>query len=241
MSELLHLWIGPLSAYGIKIIRIILIVIGLMLTGKVGSRLINGLMRPGRIPGVWDERRIKTMRGLFKSMLRYVLYFVGAIMILSELNVNTSSILAGAGIIGLAVGFGAQNLVRDVVTGFFILFEDQFAVGDYVTIAGVTGTVEDMGLRVTKIREATGELQIISNGEIKQVSNMSRGAMSVLVEVRVAREQDLDRVTAVIEAAVRKVADEHREIVLEEPRVLGVSGFEGAGVSLQVVPHRRHH
>jgi small-conductance mechanosensitive channel len=90
-------------------------------------------------------------------------------MILSELNVDTRSILAGVGIIGLAAGIGAQNLVRDVVTGFFILFEDQFAVGDYVNIAGVTGTVEDMGLRVTKVREATGDLHIISNGEIKQV------------------------------------------------------------------------
>jgi small conductance mechanosensitive channel len=93
-------------------------------------------------------------------------------MILSELNVNTGSILAGVGVVGLAVGIGAQGLVKDVVNGFFILFEDQFAVGDYVNIAGVTGTVEDMGLRVTKIREATGDLHIISNGEITQVTRL---------------------------------------------------------------------
>jgi small conductance mechanosensitive channel len=161
-----------LMAYGDKVIRILLIIVGLILTGKIGNRLINGLMRPGRIPGVWDERRVRTMSGLIKSLLRYVLYFIGVIMILSELNVDTRSILAGAGIIGLAVGIGAQSLVRDVVTGFFILFEDQFAVGDRVTIAGVSGTVEDLGLRVTKIRDATGELHIISNGEIKQVSRL---------------------------------------------------------------------
>ena len=153
MPKLLDIWIGLLTAfpfiniqvYGVKTIRILLIVVGLMLAGQIGNRLINGLMRPGRIPGAWDERRIKTLRGVIKSLLRYALYFVGAIMILSELNVDTRSILAGAGIIGLAVGIGAQNLVRDVVTGFFILFEDQFAVGDYVSIAGVTGTVEEHG------------------------------------------------------------------------------------------------
>jgi small conductance mechanosensitive channel len=180
MPKVLGLWIGLLTVfptidiqvYGIKAIRILLIIVGLMLAGRIGSRLISGLMRPGRIPGIWDERRINTMRGLIKSLLRYTLYFVGAIMILSELNVNTSSILAGAGIVGLAVGFGAQNLVRDVVTGFFILLEDQFAVGDNVSIADVTGTVEDMGLRVTKIRDATGDLHIISNGEIKQVTRL---------------------------------------------------------------------
>ncbi|MGD0622404.1 MAG: mechanosensitive ion channel domain-containing protein [Thermacetogeniaceae bacterium] len=179
MLRLLNFWIlliaflnSNIQVYGVKAIRILLIIAGLILTGKVGKRLINGLMRQGRIPGTWNERRIKTLRGVIQSLLRYTLYFVGAIMILSELNVDTRSILAGAGIIGLAVGIGAQNLVRDVVTGFFILFEDQFAVGDYVTIAGVTGTVEDMGLRVTKIREATGELNIISNGEIKQVARL---------------------------------------------------------------------
>ena len=242
MPRLLDIWISLLTTfpannvaiYGVKVVRILLIIIGLILAGQIGSRLIGGLMRPDRIPGTWDERRIKTIRGLVKSLLRYTLYFVGAIMILSELNVDTRSILAGAGIVGLAIGFGAQNLVRDVITGFFILFEDQFAVGDYVTIAGVTGTVEDMGLRVTKIREATGELHIVANGEIKQVTNMARGAMGVLVEVSVAYDQDLDEATAVIETAAGRVADASREVVLEEPRVLGVSGFGEAGVTLQV-------
>jgi small conductance mechanosensitive channel len=242
MAKLLGLWIGLLTAfptvdielYGIKIVRIMLILVGLILAGRAGGQLINGLLRLDRIPGSWNERRVKTLRGLIRSLLRYALYFVGAIMVLSELNVNTSSILAGAGIIGLAVGFGAQNLVRDVVTGFFILFEDQFAIGDYVTIAGVTGTVEDMGMRVTKIRESSGILHIISNGAISEVTNMARGAMGALVEISVDGHQDLNRVTVTIETAIRMVADAHREIVVEEPRVLGVSGFSGGNVTLQV-------
>lgn len=242
MSKLLGLWADLLAAYpdvdftayGVRAIRILAIIAGLIIAGKVGSRLINGLMRPDRIPGVWDESRIRTMRGLVNSLLRYSLYFIGTVMVLDELGVPTSSVLAGAGIVGLAIGFGAQNLVRDVITGFFILFEDQFVVGDYVTIAGITGTVEDIGLRVTRIREATGELHIISNGEIKQVANMCRGPIGVLVEVSIAYEQDLDRVIETIEDAVRRVAAEHREMVLEEPRVLGVSGFGDTGVILQV-------
>ncbi len=180
MLRLLNFWIlliaflnSNIRVYGVKAIRILLIIAGLILVGKIGNRLINGLLREGRIPGTWNERRIKTLRDVGQSMLRYALYFVGAIMILSELNVDARSILAGAGIVGLAAGIGAQNLMRDVVTGFFILFEDQFAVGDYVNIAGITGTVEDMGLRVTKIREANGDLHIISNGEIRQVARLN--------------------------------------------------------------------
>ncbi|MGD0152537.1 MAG: mechanosensitive ion channel family protein [Thermacetogeniaceae bacterium] len=238
MPRLLNLWLGLLTTlpagniavynYSVKLIRILLIIVGLILAGQVGNRLISGILRPDRIPGNWGESRIKTMRGLVRSLLRYALYFVGAIMILP------TSVLAGAGILGLAIGFGAQSLVKDVITGFFILFEDQFAVGDYVTVSGVTGTVEDIGLRVSKIRESTGELHIVSNGEIRQVTNMARGAMGVLVEVSVPYKQDLDEATAVIEAAAGRVADANRSVVLEDPRVLGVSSFGEAGVILQV-------
>ncbi len=244
MPRLLSLWLSLLTAlpagniavynYSVKVLRILLIIAGLILAGQVGNRLISGLLRPDRIPGNWGERRIKTMRGLVKSLLRYTLYFVGAIMVIHELGLNMTSVLAGASILGLAIGFGAQSLVRDVVTGFFILFEDQFAVGDYVTVAGVTGTVEDMGLRVSKIRGSTGELYIVSNGEIRQVTNMSRGAMGVLVEVSVPYKQDLDEVTAIIEAAAGRTADANRSVVLEDPQVLGVSSFGEAGVVLQV-------
>jgi small-conductance mechanosensitive channel len=178
MLWLLNFWVlltvfltSNIQVYGIKVIRILLIIAGLVLTGKIGNRLIGGLVN--RIPGTWNERRVKTLRDVGKSLLRYTLYFVGSIMVLSELNVDASSILAGAGVVGLAAGIGAQTLVKDVVTGFFILLEDQFAVGDCVSIAGVTGTVEDMGLRVTKLREATGDLHIISNGEIRQVTRLS--------------------------------------------------------------------
>lgn len=242
MHEFLNTWSvllasfpeDQLTRYGIILLRILMIIVGVGLTGRLGRRLIDGILHPGRIPGTWDERRVRTLRGLAQSLLRYSLYFFGGMIILPELGVPTASLLAGAGILGLAVGFGAQNLVRDVITGFFILFEDQYGVGDYVTIAGMTGVVEEMGLRVTKVRESTGELHIVPNGEIKQVTNFSRGGMGVVVDVYVAYEEDLTRASAVIEQACRSAAEGNQDVVLEAPHLLGVTELGELGVTLRV-------
>src|SRR5690606_38145008 len=104
-------------------------------------------------------------------------------------GVDTRSILAAAGILGLAVGFGAQNLVRDLVTGFFILSEDQFAVGDYITAAGVSGVVDSVGIRTTRLRDFGGELHIIPNGRIEQVTNHMGPAMRMMFTVRISYEE----------------------------------------------------
>lgn len=236
MPEWSALWHFPeqrLAEYGITAVRILLIFLGIKVAGGVGRRLIDGILKPKHLPGSWNERRVKTVSGLIKSLLRYALYFCGGMMILAEVGVNTTSILAGAGVVGLAVGFGAQNLVRDVITGFFILFEDQYGVGDYISVAGITGTVEEMGLRVTRVRGGNGELHIIPNGEIKQVTNFSRGGMGVLVEVDLDYETDLDRATEVIEAACREVS-EGNPVVVEAPVVLGVARLGRSSVTLQV-------
>ena len=210
------------------------IILTIAIIGKIGVRLIDSLMRPDRLPGTWDERRVNTLRGLARSLLKYSLYFIGGVMLLDELGVPTTSILAGAGILGLAVGFGAQNLVRDVITGFFILFEDQFAVGDYVTVSGVTGTVNEMGLRVTRVQSWTGEMHIIPNGKIEQVTNYSRGGMGVLLEVNVAYEVDLDQAIDVINIDCHDMAQEKADQVVEEPQVLGVTELSSSGATIQI-------
>jgi small-conductance mechanosensitive channel len=222
-----------LASYGVTAVRIILIIIGAAIVAKVGKRLIDGLIRPERIPGNWSERRLQTVKGLLKSVLRYTIYFVGAMMVLQELDLPVESILAGAGVVGLAVGFGAQNLVRDVISGFFILFEDQYAVGDYITAAGVTGVVEEMGLRVTRLRADGGELHVVPNGEIKQVTNFSRGPIGVSIDINVPYDADLELVKSVIEAACREVAGEHPQEIQEPPHVLGVVDLASA-VTLRV-------
>lgn len=146
-------------------VRIINRAIDRMLTGDKGKLLpISG-------------PRVKTLQALLRSCSRYLIYFIAGTMILARLGVEPASLLTTAGILGLVVGFAAQNLVRDVITGFFILFEDLFAVGDYIRTAGVSGTVEKVGLRSTWLRDGSGELHAIPNGQITQITNCSRGQM----------------------------------------------------------------
>src|SRR5699024_6993326 len=136
-----------------------------------------------------DEKKINTLSTVLKNIIKYIFYFIGLVMVLDMFNISTSSILATAGIGGLAIGFGAQSLVKDIITGFFILFEDQFSVGDYVKIGEYEGIVEELGVRVTKIRDFSGELHIIPNSNIGAVTNRTRGAMRALVKVSVAYEE----------------------------------------------------
>ena len=126
---------------------------------KIVSRDYNGSFMS-------DERRIKTLSTLFNNVIKYVVHFVTIMLVLAQMNFDLAPLIASAGVLGLAIGFGAQNLVKDVVNGFFIIFEDQFAVGDQVTIGNFSGTVVQIGLRITKIKSYTGEIHIITNGAL---------------------------------------------------------------------------
>lgn len=180
-----------------------------------------------------DRRKLVTISALLQSLVKYTVYFFAGIMILDEFGVPTGSLLAGAGIAGLAIGFGAQNLVKDIITGFFILFEDQFAVGDYVEVAGVSGIVESIGLRVTHIRDFGGQLHIIPNGQIEKVTNYMGSGMRVMFGVSVAYEADVDKAIKVLEEVLQKAAAEIPTIV-EGPKVLGVDDLGSSGVTLLV-------
>ena len=169
-----------------------------------------------------DENKRKTLAGLLKSILRYVTYFTAAINILEIVGVKTASLLAAAGIGGLAVGFGAQNLVKDVISGFFIIFEDQYNVGDYVEAAGVAGVVDEVGLRTTRLRDFGGQFHIIPNGEIALVTNHSRGIKRALVKVKIAYEENFDRALKALEEVCKDVKAKRKEIV-EGPMILGVT------------------
>jgi small conductance mechanosensitive channel len=182
----------------------------------------------------FDTKKVSTLSALLKSILRYVIYFIAFWTILKIVGFPTESILAAAGIGGLAIGFGAQSLVRDIIVGFFIIFEDHFSVGEYVTIVGLSGIVEEMGLRVTKIRDFSGELHIIPNGSIGQVTNHSRGPMRALVRVSIAYEEDIDRAMAVIEEACLKIKEEMPEDIVDGPRPLGVAELADSGVTILV-------
>ena len=155
-------------------------------------------------------------------------------MTILDMFINTASILATAGIGGIAIGFGAQSLVKDMITGFFILLEDQYALGDYVKIGDCEGIVEELGVRVTKLRDFSGELHIIPNGNIQVVTNRTRGAMRALVEVEIAYEEDINRAIKALEKMCNDIKSTNDSII-EGPNIIGVTDLAEYGVKLRIV------
>ena len=203
-------------------------------------RLIDKVLMPALAHG---ERRfdpahasrIKTLAGLVKSSLNYILNFVFGIMFLRALRLDPIPLLTTASVAGLAVGFGAQKLVKDMISGFFILLENQYGIGDYVTIGAVTGVVEEIGLRTTRIRDDSGKLFILSNGDISQVCNQSRGAVASFIEVGVTVTADVGLVTKIINQAGEELAREQPELGLAHaPIVEGLGGMDAAKLTLRV-------
>lgn len=202
---------------------------------KLSYILIDRVLKQdGNKWGTRTNQRVKTLNNLLKSAVRYIIYFVGATMGLEILGIPTSSILAGAGVVGLAVGFGARSLVEDIITGFFILFEDQFGVGDYIATAGISGVVEELGLRITTIKDFEGDLHIIPNGQIKQVTNYTAANSRVLVDVGISYEENVSEVIAILSEYCMKLAKEIEDIE-EGPEVLGVEKLADSSVVLRIV------
>ncbi|MCL6611724.1 MAG: mechanosensitive ion channel family protein [Peptococcaceae bacterium] len=226
---------ADLKNMGLIALKVIGVVVAARLAARFGRTAITQTFARKELQkGLIEDRRAQTLESLLKNGVTYLIFFLAGLMVLQIFNVNTSAILASAGILGLAVGFGAQNLVRDVISGFFIIFEDQFAVGDYVEAAGVVGVVEEIGLRTCKIRRWTGQLQIIPNGEISKVTNYNRGRMMALAVVGIAYEEDIDRA---IEVLRRECEAAHREIpaIVEVPVVQGVVALEDFAVKIRAV------
>lgn len=180
-----------------------------------------------------DQRRVDTMRVLVNNVVRYTIYFLAILMVLQQMGIDLKPVLVSAGVLGLAVGFGAQSLVRDIITGFFIIFEDQFAVGDVVTINNMTGTVQEIGLRITRVRSWTGEVFIFPNGTITQVTNFSLQNSLAVVDVSVAYEEDLEQVEKVLKDVLQIAQNELTDIVAE-PQILGVQALGPSEITLRV-------
>jgi small conductance mechanosensitive channel len=179
-------WSEAIWTGGLKIALVLaLVFVARWLGARAIATALNALQRRFEV----SERRtaqIRTLTALLTSILHYTLLIIALLTILSVFGVNLGPILATAGITGLAISFGAQRLVRDLINGFFILLEDQFAVGEYVTIDGISGTVETIGMRITRLRDDEGRLVTIANGDINRVINHSRGDQRVVLEVGIA-------------------------------------------------------
>jgi small conductance mechanosensitive channel len=188
------------------------------------------------VPALEVERRRHTIEGLTYRFVRVLVLIIAFLMILEVLNLDIGPAIAGLGIVGLALSLGAQHLVRDYVAGAFVLIENQYSKGDLVTIAGVTGTVEDVSLRRTTLRDDDGTVHYVPHGLIQTASNLSRTWAAVNLEVPVPYEQDLDRVTAVVDAAVARLDQEPglRGAVLETPGVVRVERLAETGLVLKI-------
>jgi small conductance mechanosensitive channel len=180
------------------------------------------------------DQKGRTLVPLLQSVSQYALYFGSALMMLGVLGVDTRPILAGSAILGLAVGLGAQNLVTDVVSGFFILFENQYLVGDVVKIADAAGTVEEVGIRVTHIRDEHGKLHIIPNGQIKGVISFSKGYVNAVVDVRLPSGRHLEDVFRAMAEAGRRLRESCRD-VLAETEVKGLVEFGTSEMTVRAV------
>lgn len=182
-------------------------------------------------------QRAKTMGDLLKSVITGLLVAVVGTMILSELGVNIAPIIASAGIVGIALGFGAQSLVKDFLSGVFMIFEDQYGVGDVVDVGEATGTVEAVTLRVTRLRSLDGTVWYVPNGAITRVGNMSQNWSRAVVDVGVGYGEDLARVRRVLtELAHDLWQDEDFEgVIIEEPEVTGVEALAPESVTLRVL------
>lgn len=220
----LELKMNDLAAWGPRIIKIIGVVLLARVAVEVGRLLVEEILLTRATISDEQRQRRLTILPLIRSAIKYGIYFSAGIMILRQLGINPMPVLAGAGIIGLAVGFGAQNLINDVVSGFFILFENIYLVGDYIKAGEAQGSVEAIDLRTTRIRDSAGRLHIVRNGRIQDVINYSKEFTFAVVEVGVAYETNLKEVVEVLKQVGQEVQASSPD-VLEPMIVRGVRSF----------------
>lgn len=219
----------------VGLLQIILVILVIGIIKRIIHRMIDHVMKVKEQKRLnVNPRRLVTVGKLLKNVTSLTLSFIMVLYILSIFKINLAPLLAGAGVIGLAISFGAQSLVKDVMTGFFIIFEDQFAVGDVVKIGEFQGTVEMIGLRSTRINSWTGEVHIIPNGSINQVTNFSLHNSLAVVDVGIAYEENVEKATKVIEQTLASLPEQDDQI-LEVPKVLGVQTLGPSEVVIRVV------
>jgi len=220
---------------------VLILALGLLfarLGGRLAGRSIRslGARSPLREPSPRSDQRAQTLAGVATSLVRIFVWTVASLLLLDELGLNLGPFLAGASIVGVALGFGTQSLVKDFVSGFFILVEDQYGVGDVITISDTTGTVEEVNLRVTRLRASDGTVWFVPNGEIRKVGNSAKEWSRAIVDVIVPNKADLAAATAAVaeEAAALAADPAWVEAVLEAPEVLGVEALGAENCTLRV-------
>jgi moderate conductance mechanosensitive channel len=206
---------------------------GIIARGRVGELLLehNAVIAERR------QQRTATMGSLLKSITTGVIFAIVLFMIVAELGYNIAPLIASAGIIGVALGFGAQSLVKDFLSGIFMILEDQYGVGDVVDVGSASGTIEAVGLRVTRLRDVNGTVWYVRNGEILAVGNMSQNWARTVLDIPVSFSEDLGRVREILQDVAHDLWEdpEYRPDILEEPEVWGVERWDPDGVIVRLV------
>ncbi|MDQ0350440.1 small conductance mechanosensitive channel [Alkalibacillus filiformis] len=213
--------------------QLLLLIIVYLIVAPLGKKAVTSGVEQTAKRQKLSEGRTKTLQNLLVNVFTYVLLFFFIVTFLGILGIPLGPILAGAGIVGLAIGFGAQGLVTDVVTGFFILVEKQIDVDDYVTAGGHDGIVEELGLRTTKLRGFDGTLHYIPNRNIQVVNNHTRGNMRALVDMNIGYSENIDEAIRVLQNVCDQFTGDER--LKAGPDVVGVQSFGSSEVVLRVI------
>ena len=218
------------------------------LTDRTATGAVPTILRPlrNRTPAnsvaqeqITERRtqRAEAIGSVLRSFASIVVLGIGVVLVLGELGINLAPIVASAGVVGVALGFGAQNLIKDFIAGIGIILEDQYGVGDVVDLGAASGTVEAVGLRITRLRDVNGVVWYVRNGEVLRVGNKSQGFGQVVIDMPVAHDTDLERCREVMQevADALHAEEEWADVLLAEPESLGVEHITAEGVVLRLI------
>ncbi|TGY40035.1 mechanosensitive ion channel family protein [Clostridium sartagoforme] len=218
-----------------KTISMILLIMVMFLIIKIGNKIIDKFVKNqinSKRSFSMDTKKALTVGAILKSSLKYIVYFSGAAIIIGSTFKVSAAVLSA---VGFVVGIGAQSLVKDIINGFFIIFEDQYGVGDHVTIGVYSGIVENIGIRATTLKDFSGDIHNIPNGSVLEVTNHSRYDMRFIVDVEIAYEEDIDNTINIITNTCKKFQKSNSEDIREDIEVLGAISLNASGVTIRVV------
>jgi moderate conductance mechanosensitive channel len=225
-----------MTTHGVSIAVVLVGAVVLVRAARLAIDHLRRRLHHGHVEADLEwQRRASTLAGILTRLVTVVVWFVAVLMLLRELAIDVLPILTGAGIAGLAIGFGAQNLVRDVISGFFLILEDQVRVGDLAKINAVTGIIEHVNLRTIVLRDGEGAVHVFPNGTVTALANLSKQFANALVDIRVAYSENIDRVFGTIrEVGLSMQADPHwATLVLAPIEILGVESLADGYITVR--------
>lgn len=237
-----EMWI----ALGIKLTGVVLIIVALYVATRILTSMVQRVFTLRKIheDNIVAQRQNETLLKLAQNTIRYVFGLIMILTVLGQFGVNIAGLIASAGVAGLAISFGAQNLVKDVITGAFIIFENQYKNGDYVNLnQQVDGTVIEVGIRTTKLKGLNGQVTIIPNGQIMQVTNFSLENSVAVVDIGVAYEEDMERVEKALKEIAKTVEDKYHDLFIKPITLAGVQSLGPSEVVYRLmaeVPPTQH-